>query len=166
MFLLNILEAVLAYDLVKIRFMKEKEVILNGNTNDKSRGIQLIGPGYLQKVIKGVNWLLSPIANSKDPNKRTRNERFNFGLHCLLRHDCTDIFRINSVTIFFCRRSHTLWRLRQTTKRLTMVISQTYWTESPRLLAIPIHSPIFQVTSMVPRSTTAGLGLLESLFIM
>ena len=38
MFLLNIL-AVLAYDLVKIRFMKEKEVILNGNTNDKSRGI-------------------------------------------------------------------------------------------------------------------------------
>ena len=29
MFLLNILEAVLAYDLVKIRFIKEKEVILN-----------------------------------------------------------------------------------------------------------------------------------------
>ena len=55
MFLLNILEAVLAYDLVKIRFMKEKEVILNGNTNDKSRGIQLIGPGYLHEVIKGVN---------------------------------------------------------------------------------------------------------------
>ena len=51
MFLLNILEAVLAYDLVKIRFIKENEVILN----DKSRGIQLIGPGYLQKVIKGVN---------------------------------------------------------------------------------------------------------------
>ena len=43
MFLLNILEAVLAYDLVKITFIKEKEVILNGNTNDKSRGIQLIG---------------------------------------------------------------------------------------------------------------------------
>ena len=62
MFLLNILEAVLAYDLVKIRFMKEKEVILNGNINDKSRGIQLIGPGYLQKVIKRVNWLLSPIS--------------------------------------------------------------------------------------------------------
>ena len=55
MFLLNILEAVLAYDLVKIRFIKEKEAILNGNTNDKNRGIQLIGPGYLQKVIKGVN---------------------------------------------------------------------------------------------------------------
>ena len=53
--LLNILEVVLAYDLVKIRFIKEKEVILNGNTNDKSRGIQVIGPGYLQKVIKGVN---------------------------------------------------------------------------------------------------------------
>ena len=50
MFLLNILEGELAYDLVKIRFM-----ILNGNINDKSRGIQLIGPGYLQKVIKGVN---------------------------------------------------------------------------------------------------------------
>ena len=32
MFLLNIL----AYDLVKIRF-KEKEVILNGNTNDKKQ---------------------------------------------------------------------------------------------------------------------------------
>ena len=54
MFLLNILEGVLAYDLVKIRFMKEKEVILNGNINDKSRRIQLIGPGCLQKVIKGV----------------------------------------------------------------------------------------------------------------
>ena len=61
MFLLNILEAGLAYGLVKIRFIKEKEVILNGNTNDKSRGIQLIGPGYSQKVIKGVNWLLFPI---------------------------------------------------------------------------------------------------------
>ena len=55
MFLLNILEAVFAYGLVKIRSMKEKEVILNENTNDKSRGIQLIGPGYLQKIIKGVN---------------------------------------------------------------------------------------------------------------
>ena len=61
MFLLNIWEAVLAYDLVKIRFIKEKQVILDGNTNDKSRGVQLIGPGYLQKIIKGVNWLLSPI---------------------------------------------------------------------------------------------------------
>ena len=53
MFLLNILKAV--YDLVKIRFIKEKEMIPNGNTNDKSRGIQLFGYGYLQKVIKGVN---------------------------------------------------------------------------------------------------------------
>ena len=61
MFLLNILEAVLVYDLVKTRFIKEKEVILNGSTNALSRGIQLIGSGYLQKVIKGVNWLLSPI---------------------------------------------------------------------------------------------------------
>ena len=55
MFLFNILEAVLAYDLVKIRFIKEKEVILNGNAHDKSRGIQLIGPGCLQRVLKGVN---------------------------------------------------------------------------------------------------------------
>ena len=39
MFLFDILEAVWAYDLVKIRFIKEKEVILSGNTNDKSRGI-------------------------------------------------------------------------------------------------------------------------------
>ena len=55
MFLVNILEAVLAFDLLKIRFIKEKEVLLNGNTNDKSRGIQLIGPCYLQKVIVGIN---------------------------------------------------------------------------------------------------------------
>ena len=41
MFLLNILEAVLAYELDIIRFIKEKEGILNGNTNDKSREIQL-----------------------------------------------------------------------------------------------------------------------------
>ena len=59
-FLLDILEAVLAF--IKIRFIKEKEVILNGNANDKSRGIQLIGPGCLQRVLKGVNWPLSPIA--------------------------------------------------------------------------------------------------------
>ena len=55
MFLFNILEAVLAHDRVKIRFIKEKEALLNGNTNDKSRGIQLIGPGYLQSELKGVN---------------------------------------------------------------------------------------------------------------
>ena len=40
MFLFDILEAVLAYDLVKIRFIMEKEVILNWNINDKSRGIK------------------------------------------------------------------------------------------------------------------------------
>ena len=36
----------------------------NGNTNDKSRGIQFIGPGCLQKVIKGVNGLLFPIESA------------------------------------------------------------------------------------------------------
>ena len=61
MFLFHILEALLAYDHVKIRFIKEKEVILNGNANDKSRWIQLIGPGCLQRVLKGINWLLSLI---------------------------------------------------------------------------------------------------------
>ena len=57
LFLFDILEAVLAYDLVKIRFIKEKAVIhvLNGNANDKNRGIHLIGPGCLQSVLKGVN---------------------------------------------------------------------------------------------------------------
>ena len=50
MFLFDILEAVLACDLVRIRFIKEKEV--NENANDKSRGIQLIGPGCLQRVLK------------------------------------------------------------------------------------------------------------------
>ena len=63
------MKIVLAYDLVKIRFIKEKEVILNGNTNDKSRGIQLIGPGYLQKVIKGVNLLLSLIKGHQTDQK-------------------------------------------------------------------------------------------------
>ena len=28
---------------------------INGNTNDKTRGIQLSGPDYLQKVLKEVN---------------------------------------------------------------------------------------------------------------
>ena len=55
MFLFDILEAVLAYDIIKIRFIKEKEVILKGNSNVKSRGIQLIGPGCLQRVLKRVN---------------------------------------------------------------------------------------------------------------
>ena len=51
MFLFDILEAILAYDLVKIRFIKEKEVILNGNASDKSKGNQLIRPGCLQIVL-------------------------------------------------------------------------------------------------------------------
>ena len=50
MFLFDILEAILAYDFVKIRFIKETEVILNGNANNKSRRIQLIGPGCLQST--------------------------------------------------------------------------------------------------------------------
>ena len=62
MFLFNILEVVLAYNLVKIKFIKEKEVIYDSpNANVKSRGIQLIGPGCLQRVLKADNWLLSPI---------------------------------------------------------------------------------------------------------
>ena len=47
MFLFDILEAILAYDLGKIRFINEKEVILNGNANEKSRGIQLINWTWL-----------------------------------------------------------------------------------------------------------------------
>ena len=64
MFLIKILEAVLAYDLGEIRFTKENEVIINGNTNDKGRGIPLIGPGNLQKVLKAVNWMFSPILHT------------------------------------------------------------------------------------------------------
>ena len=37
MFLFDILEAISAYDFVKIRFIHEKEVILNENANNKSR---------------------------------------------------------------------------------------------------------------------------------
>ena len=70
MFLLNILEAVLAYDLVKIRFIKEREAILNGNTNDKNRGIQLTGPGYLQKIIKGGSKLTAFSYYRTHPYKR------------------------------------------------------------------------------------------------
>ena len=55
MFLFDILKAVLAYDTVSIRYFNEKEVILNGKANGKSRGIQLIGPGFLQRELKGVN---------------------------------------------------------------------------------------------------------------
>ena len=55
-FFFNILEVVLAYNLVKIKFIKEKEVIYDSpNANVKSRGIQLIGPGCLQRVLKADN---------------------------------------------------------------------------------------------------------------
>ena len=63
MFLFDTLEAVLAYDLVKIRFIKVKKLILNGTAYDKSRGIRFIGPGCLQTILKGVNRLLSPISS-------------------------------------------------------------------------------------------------------
>ena len=63
MFLLNILEAILAYDLVKIRFIKEKEVILNGNTNDKSRGFQLQSTLVISKS-KGLSGILRDIRTS------------------------------------------------------------------------------------------------------
>ena len=43
MFLFDVLETVLEYGLVKIKFIEEKEVILNVNAIDKSRGIQLFG---------------------------------------------------------------------------------------------------------------------------
>ena len=65
MFLFDILEAVLACDFVKIRFINEKEVILNVNAYDKSRGIQLIGPDCLQGVLKRVDRLLSPIGTDR-----------------------------------------------------------------------------------------------------
>ena len=61
MFLFDILVVVLAYDLVKIIFITVKEVIFCGNANDKSRGMQLIGSGCLQEVLKGINRLLSSI---------------------------------------------------------------------------------------------------------
>ena len=48
MFLLNILEAVLAYDLVKIRFMKEKEVILNGNRRTEQNRTLLLALRSIQ----------------------------------------------------------------------------------------------------------------------
>ena len=51
----DILEAFLVYGHVKIRYLKEKEAIINGDVNDKSRGIQLIGPSYLHRVLRGVN---------------------------------------------------------------------------------------------------------------
>ena len=41
--------------LVELRFPKEKEAILIGDANDKSRGNQLIRPSCLQRVLRGVN---------------------------------------------------------------------------------------------------------------
>ena len=63
-FLFDILEALLVYDHVKIRYLKEKEAILYGDANDKSRESKYTtGPtsSCLQRVLRGVNWLLSPI---------------------------------------------------------------------------------------------------------
>ena len=47
MLLVYIREALLAHDHVEIRFLKEKAFTLNADANDKSRGIQLIGPSCL-----------------------------------------------------------------------------------------------------------------------
>ena len=78
MFLFVILEDVLAYELVKIRFIKEKEVILNGNADDKSRGIQLIGPSCFRKYSRELTDCFLPlqpicseriVPNNQFPNK-------------------------------------------------------------------------------------------------
>ena len=50
-----ILEAFHALDPFKIRFLKEKATILNGDAYDKSRGSQLTEPSCLQRVPRGVN---------------------------------------------------------------------------------------------------------------
>ena len=42
-----ILETLLAYDHISSQF--------NSDANDKSRGIQLFGPGCLLRVLRGVN---------------------------------------------------------------------------------------------------------------
>ena len=65
MFLFNILEALLAYDHNLIWFLQTKEATLNRDVTDKNRGNQMKGPGCLQKVLKDVNWLLSPIVSSR-----------------------------------------------------------------------------------------------------
>ena len=61
MSLFDILEALMAYNNNQIRFLQAKEAILNGDANDKNRGNQMTGPGCLQIVLRGVNWLISPI---------------------------------------------------------------------------------------------------------
>ena len=58
MSLFDILEALLAYVHNQIRFLQAKEVILNGNANDKNRGNQMTGPGFSQIVLRGVNYYL------------------------------------------------------------------------------------------------------------
>ena len=55
MFLIDIVEALLAYDHDQIRFPQAKEAILNGDANDKNRGNQMTGPGCLQIILRGVN---------------------------------------------------------------------------------------------------------------
>ena len=52
-FLFDILVALLSYDHICVRFLKEKVAILDRDINDNIRGIQLIGPGCLQKVLRG-----------------------------------------------------------------------------------------------------------------
>ena len=49
--------SLLLHDHILIRYLKEKEAILNGdaNDNDNNRGNQLIGPCCLQGVLRGVN---------------------------------------------------------------------------------------------------------------
>ena len=59
MFLFDNLVALLTYDHSWVRFLKEKVATLNGDINDNIRRIQLIGPGCLQRVLRGVNWMLS-----------------------------------------------------------------------------------------------------------
>ena len=45
MFLMDILEALLAYDHNQIRFSQAKKTIPNGDANDKNRENQMTGPG-------------------------------------------------------------------------------------------------------------------------
>ena len=47
--------------IIKLDFLQTKEAILNWDANDEYRGIQMTGPVCLQIVLRGVNWLLSPI---------------------------------------------------------------------------------------------------------
>ena len=56
MFLTDILEAFHAYDPISDRFLKEKTFILIQDVDDRSRGIQLIGPACLQKELGGRGW--------------------------------------------------------------------------------------------------------------